>query len=126
MKLRLLKQSVRVRLTQPEVHLLGQGQPVVAELILGPKPEQKLIYSLEPRPDTESLGITMVGQHMVITLPEALGHELAQTDRVTLQDTVIIDPETSVTLCIEKDFQCLKPRSDEQDEDSFPNPASSN
>jgi len=115
-----------VRLSQPEVSLLGQGKPVVAELILGPKPDEKLIYSLEPQPDAKALGVTMVGHHIVITLPESLGHELAETDRVTLEDTVTISSEMSVRLCIEKDFQCLKPRSDEQDEDSFPNPASDN
>ena len=122
MKLRILKQSIRLRLTQPEVAELGQGKPVSAQLVIGPAAHQQLAYSIQPSPESESVSASMDANHIVITLPMPLARELAESELVTVEGTASWGPDTHVSICIEKDFQCLKPRADGQDEGTFPHP----
>jgi hypothetical protein len=122
LKLRILRQSIRLRLTQPEVAELGQGKPVSAELIIGPAPHQQLIYSLMPSSNDERVTVSMDTNHIVITLPIELAGEFAETELVTIEESIASSPESSLTICIEKDFQCLKPRADGQDEGTFSDP----
>ena len=123
MKLRILKQSIRIRLTQGEVLSLGEGSPVSAELKLGPLDTQKLVYTVTPDESAALLGVDMRQAEIVITLPAGMARELAHTERVTIEEVLTQDPDLTVKVCIEKDFQCLKPRSGDQDEDSFPHPS---
>jgi len=54
---------------------------------------------------------------------QVLGQVWANSERVGLNHEQKVNGEASLTIVIEKDFQCLEPRPNEDQSDSFPNPA---
>ena len=122
MKLRILRQSIRIRVTQAEVTELGHGRPVSAELITEPDILPTIAYRIEPSDHVARLELIATPGNLIVKLSKALAQDLARTDLVTVEETISTSPGHSVSVCVEKDFQCLKPRLDDQDEGTFPHP----
>ena len=118
MKLRILDDSLRLRLNQSEVDHVAQGEAVHSHtrfpdgFILG--------YSLEPSADTE-IGASFLDNVIIVRVPAEAARSWATTEQVALISTLPMKGG-ELAILVEKDFECLEPRAGEADQDSFPNP----
>ncbi|MEN7341888.1 MAG: hypothetical protein AAAFM81_03060 [Pseudomonadota bacterium] len=116
MKLRLLGDSIRLRLTRSEVARIGAGQSVVETTHFsdGGQFEFALcegqVDRVEARFDSGRLTV-MANAELLKTW--------AATDRVAL-----VEKDSTVTpqILVEKDFNCLVPRDGNDDADTFTHP----
>jgi hypothetical protein len=113
MKLRIRGNSIRLRLSQTEVDdLASKGRVEEATVFPG---GERFVYSLACV-DGEEIGARFAGGSMEVTVPRARVRAWAASDEVG------IESDGALRILIEKDFQCLTPKKDEDDSDAFPNP----
>jgi hypothetical protein len=118
MKLRILDDSVRLRLSQTEVDHIAQGKAVHSHARF---PDSCfLVYGLEPSAATE-IGATFRDNEITVRVPVEAARSWATTEQVALAAVVRIEGG-ELSILVEKDFECLDPRAGEEDQDSFPNP----
>lgn len=112
MKLRIKSNSLRYRLTQTDVaNLLNNGYLKEA-VNFG---DDELVYVLQSIMSQE-LSADFKNNIITIYIPEAMVHELANTDKVGVENK-----DAKLHLLIEKDFTCLD-NVDEDQSDNYPNP----
>jgi hypothetical protein len=116
MKLRFQGNTLRLRLSQPEVERLGESGLVEEKVMIAPG--QILSYSLQISPAGE-VAASFVGGHLSIELPRALA-----TTWIASGKTGIDASSGSLRMLIEKDFKCLH-RDGPEDAGAFPNPLAS-
>lgn len=116
MKLRVRKNSLRLRLNRSEVRDLASGNPLVEEIHF--PGDACLSYILAPSPD--SLPETSF-QHGVIRIsaPQSLVSEWANGDTVGLYFDLPANG-ASLGVAIEKDLECVDGPIEERDPDAFP------
>ena len=124
MKLRIRGNSIRLRLVKTEVERLADGQQVLETTRLGPGPADKLTYSLGIHLDNAPVQVCWAPGNLGVTVAGELAKELAETQRVTLEQDLTFGDE-SLKVLIEKDFKCLTPRTEEDETDHFENPQES-
>lgn len=121
MKLRIRKNSLRLRLQQSEVRTLAERGAVVDETCFG---AATLRCSIERDAALASIRAELEPNHVRIRIPEAQAMRWAGSDEVGMlaeQPT----PAGPLVILVEKDFQCLQPRDPalrEDDTDAFPHP----
>lgn len=118
MKLRIHKNSIRLRLSQIEVDEIGKGKSVTEELEMGDNPVHNFTYSLTPISQNSGISARFSQGKLSITFPIKTAEEWANSDLVSLSNK----STNGVTILIEKDFQCLHKRPDEDESQNFPNP----
>lgn len=116
MKIRISGNSIRLRLTQTEVGQFVNLGEVNSTCQIG---NDLLTYSIIQE-ETDFIFAQMSGQSITIIVPIELAQHWDTDDRVGF-DTI---DKNGLYILIEKDFQCLKPRSHEDESDNFPNPQS--
>jgi hypothetical protein len=117
MKLRLRENSVRIRVTQTEVARLATGQPI--EQVTRFTPTTQLTCRVVP--SSAAASVSFDRDCLSLLLPNELIHRWASTQEVGISLTQRIDDEQTLSILIEKDFECLHP-GHEVNEDAFPNP----
>lgn len=117
MKLRIHKNSIRLRLSQPEVEKIGQGNTIMETLETGLGRENNFSYMLWPMENCQDLGAAFEQNILKIYLPMHQAKEWANTEKVSISRT-----GNGVTILIEKDFQCLHKRAGEDESQNFPHP----
>lgn len=117
MKIRIRGNSIRLRLTQSEIDEFAKSGIVKDTLDFGNGTQ--LHYTLE-KTDQSDLSSKFENNIIRTFFPQSKIFEWTKTDMVGL-DNGIMDNK-SLFILVEKDFQCLKPRSGEDDADAFPNP----
>ncbi len=120
MKLRIKGNSIRLRLTQSEIRQVGAGQPVREEVLFG---TGHFAYALVPDPAIGAMDARFRDGELEVRLPAAQAARWAHTEQVGLEERVAGRPGAPLHLLIEKDFQCLHKRPDEDESDHFRNPA---
>lgn len=125
MKLRILDDSLRLRLPKGEVEQLRETGRVEAAIHFGPGPRQKLVYALVVAPDAQRMGAMITDGEIVVHLPQAVAHAWADGDEVSLSGEQALGDDRSLSLLVEKDFKCLVPREGEESYDGFSNPKAS-
>lgn len=112
MKVRIKDNSVRFRLTQSEVALLGKAGSVsgTTEFI-----GRSLVYTIESSTD-EEISVSFIENTIVLKMPEKTVAEWVSTDRVGFDGQSGL-----VKVLIEKDFVCID-NSLEDQSDNYPNP----
>jgi len=118
MKLRIKGDSIRMRLTQTEVDDFAEHGRV-SDTLHFPS-GRTLVYALEASPDAETMTALFVDNDLIIRLPKAWVAEWVDTDRVGYEGAQAVADGQYLSLLVEKDFQCLHKRPDE--EDAFPHP----
>ena len=113
MKLRMQSNSVRLRLSQPEVAALGEGGRV--EECVEFAPDRTLRYSIESA-DTPLASAALDDSFIRVKLPRAEVKRWIETDQIGIEAE-----QGALRLLIEKDFKCIH-RDGAEDVDSFPNP----
>lgn len=122
MKIRIRDNSIRLRLMQAEVKQFDENQIVEAHIQFGPPPDNKLTYRLEKRADITTIQATFTNNCISVIIPEQMGQDWAKSNQVSLSAQQDLDGENRLSILVEKDFQCLTDRVDEDESDAFPNP----
>lgn len=124
MKLRIRGDSVRLRLTQSEVNDIGTGKAVreSTRFIDG----SSLHYSLETQPSIRQIEVQMLDNCLAVRLPSKMASSWALSLDVAIkyQQAIPGEPTEKLFVLIEKDFNCLKVRENETEDESdmFANP----
>ena len=125
MKIRIRDNSLRLRLVQAEVKQFDENQVVEARIQFGIDPTNILTYRLEKSSTAAIIQSTYSNNCISVLVPEQTGAAWANSDQVSLTAQQAIDGENQLAILIEKDFQCLTDRVDEDESDAFPNPNTS-
>jgi hypothetical protein len=120
MKLRIRGNSIRLRLTQPEVAALASGGEVRESTRF---PDGGVFeYRLVADGAASEPGATFADGVLTVKLPTAAAGRWARETIVSLEYAAKLRDGSELRLLVEKDFECLTPRG-ESDEGAFPNPA---
>jgi hypothetical protein len=122
MKLRIRGNSVRVRLTQSEVATLGAGQSVqqTTEFSVSSRLECILVTD----PGAGELTATFRDGQIRIGIPLRKARLWADSEDVGVEGRQPVAADRSLSILLEKDFECLHSRA-EDNIDTFPNPRNS-
>jgi hypothetical protein len=120
MKLRIKGSSLRLRLTQGEVQRLESQGEVAEQVCFGGS--AKLTYRLRTDAKKSEISADYGDNVIEIRVPEQAALTWSRTDQVTLAHSEPLPEGEELRIVIEKDWNCLAPRSDEDESDSFPHP----
>ncbi len=123
MKIRIQGNSIRLRLSQPEVATFIETGSVSESIHFGGQPGAILTYALE-RSDLPELTATFSGNRVCVMVPAELGATWANSEQEVGMEHVI-NPSSevgSLKILVEKDFKCLTDRPGVDESDNFPNP----
>lgn len=120
MKLRIRGNSVRLRVTRTELERIAAGEAVTETTDFGGG--QRLKYRLVSDHDATGIGAAFEAGVVTVTLPAPVADEWASTDSVSLGADQSAGAGESLSILVEKDFQCLAPREGEDESDMFPHP----
>lgn len=119
MKLRILGDSLRLRLSKSDVKTFAETGRVQEIIHFGPG---ALTYALEHAAEVEGLRARYQADEVVVTMPTAMARTWADTDAVTLTAEQALPEGRTLALLVEKDFKCAIPRAGEEDYDGFEHP----
>lgn len=121
MKIRILENSLRLRLSQSEVQQLNTRGDVKQRINFG---LSALKYSIIKK-EIESIKSLYQSNEILILVPAKMVEDWANSDLISLQESISINEEENLKILIEKDFKCLTVRAGEDESDLFPNPEKS-
>ncbi|GEO04802.1 hypothetical protein AAE02nite_24660 [Adhaeribacter aerolatus] len=120
MKVRILANTLRFRLRQPEVQQFQQQGKVTETTAFGPDPAQQLHFCLEVTSGPE-LTVCYQSNTATIGVPRHLAEEWTGTALVGLEGKVDTGKGQVIEVLVEKDFVCLD-RPEEENSGAYPNP----
>lgn len=118
MKLRIHKNSIRLRLSQTEVEKIAEGQAITERLEIGGAAEDTFSYSLAPMDRCDKISAEFAQNKLQIVFPKPQAEEWANSETVGVTELA----GNGLSILIEKDFQCLHKRPGEDESDNFHNP----
>ena len=120
MKLRIRGNSIRLRLSQSEVTAIAEtGELRETTSFPG---GGRLGYGLLASTDCERPQAVFADGQMSIILQQDAVRDWASSDDVGISIALPLADEEKLSLLIEKDFACLKPRDGEDESDMYPHP----
>lgn len=120
MKLRVLDNSIRLRLTRSEVDAVATEGLVKGRVrFAGSK---TFDYVLESSPATVAPEAHMSNNVMTIRVPVLDIQNWASSEKVSIDAEQLLADGERLRILVEKDFQCLAPREGEDESDMFPHP----
>lgn len=123
MKLRIQGNSLRLRLTQPEVQRISRQEAVQEKMYIGIN-QPALIYTLAVHASDDPTTLTFQNYEIKVSLPVSEALPWATSDQVGIEHRLPVVDDQTLHVLIEKDFQCLH-RDEQEEPDQFPNPAAS-
>ncbi len=121
MKLRILGNSLRLRLSQKEVRALEEKGFVKQKAEFG-FDSKDLKYTLKATLGSHDLQATFMDHEILIEIPEAWVRGWEVDDRVGFNTELTLGNGRNLKIVVEKDFKCLTVRPGEDESDNFPNP----
>jgi len=122
MKLRLRKNSIRLRLLQNEVRQLRENGNVSETITLGVTTSENLTYCLRNSAEADNIFAQFTDNQIEIFLPSKVAEDWADNEEVGLYAEQTIGDTTDLKIIVEKDFVCLDRRKDSDNKDAFPHP----
>ena len=120
MKVRIHNNSIRLRLSRPEVAAFQKGGHVEERLEFGPELLKSFRCVLIQEEAAQAVTARYLPGLIEVVVPQALAQRWAESEDVRMNGSYSRG-EKPISIAIEKDFQCL--HRDEKDGDAFPNPA---
>ncbi len=117
MKMRIQGNSVRFRLTKQEVSDFASNGEVKGQVEFG---SSALVYQLI-RQSRDDFSVSFVRGIISVNIPEYKIKEWADSDQVGFESNITYANGQTLSLLVEKDFQCLVPRK-EGESGLFKNP----
>jgi hypothetical protein len=121
MKLRIKGDSLRLRVSRSEVAKLLAGHGLEETIHFTPEAFATFTYALEQSPAVSHPSVRYGENRVTVLVSADQANEWGTTDQVGIAEDISLGDLGSLALLIEKDFACLD-RSEEDSEDSFPNP----
>ena len=122
MKLRIRRDSLRLRLTQGEVgRLVAESRAGETVHFSGAGADQ-LSYAVEACKHPSDISARLSDGQINVTFPVNRVTEWARTGLVRITGAQVLGDGKILQIMIEQDFRCLQPRTDEDESDNFPNP----
>jgi len=119
-KLRILDNSLRLRVTQTELTTIaGEGESKASIEFGG---GAALHYVLSADESIENIEATYADDVVSVRLPAAKLREWTATELVSLRGEQDLEDGSTLSILVEKDFACLEPREGEDESDMFPHP----
>jgi hypothetical protein len=118
MKLRILDDTIRLRLDREEVDRIGAGGTAWG-LTRFPN-DSTLGYGL--RVAGSALDARFERDTLIVDVPAAVASRWARDERAVSIEHTIATGTHALDILIEKDFECLEPRAGEDQRNRFPNP----
>lgn len=118
MKLRLKGNTVRFRLTKPEVKLIGDKGYIEEQTDLLPN---KFFYAVKTDNSINELKADFNNNRITLFIPEVWAKEWDNSEQVGFEGRMKTNDSQSIYLLIEKDFKCLDESTEDQS-DNFENP----
>ncbi len=115
MKLRIKGNTIRIRLSEPEVSRLATGEQVVEQTQF---PGATLLYKVHV---AGSMRADFVDGAITVQLAKEEVDQWANTDQVSISQEIALQNANKLSILVEKDFKCLT-RRPEDEADLFPNP----
>ena len=115
MKLRIKGDTIRIRLSESEVSLLAEGNPVIEKTHF---PSSTLTYKVQP---STSTSVDFNDNMIQIYLMQDEIDSWAKTDEVTISKDIAVPNDNILSILVEKDFKCLTVRPEDESE-LYPNP----
>jgi hypothetical protein len=122
MKLRILGDTLRLRLSQSDIAELGESGRVEDAIHFGPGASSALTYAVELDDGVDAVAARYGDDRITVRLPTAVGRRWIEGSDVGISGQDAIDADRTLEVLIEKDFKCLAPRPGEEEYDGFPNP----
>ena len=119
MKLRIQGNSLRLRLSQSEVSQFSKTGFVEDSVQFAPG--SSFTYALESMSSLSAPKALFTNGWLRIQVPGADATDWVRSDRVGISGNQPLDSGKTLTILIEKDFQCLH-GGEERDPDAYPNP----
>lgn len=120
MKLRILDNSVRLRLSQSEVQQLKVDQQVTASVHF--PGQQVLHYRVVHQDELEAITLAYEQHQITLAVPSAQIRAWADNDQVSIKAENALPDGEVLHILLEKDFKCLTTREHEDESDLFPHP----
>ena len=118
MKIRIKDNSIRFRLTKSEVKKLCTEGYLQSTTELN---TATLTYAIQVQENMQSLNADFVNNNITLLFPSAEAAVWNDSDRITYENTVILNSGNSLKLLLEKDFICLDHTHEDQS-DNYENP----
>jgi len=120
MKVRILGNTMRFRLKQPEVDYFQQHGEITEITAFGPAPADQLRFTLKASSEAE-YAIRFECGTTTILVPKQVAAEWTATDLVGFDAKVETGKGQVIELLVEKDFACLD-APEEDNAGAYPNP----
>lgn len=120
MKLRVLDNSIRLRLTRKEVDQVLNDALVKGRVSFAGS--NTFDYVLESSPATVNTEAHISNNVLTVRVPEQNVRDWATSEQVSIISEQILDGGGVLKILVEKDFACLAPREGEDESDMYPHP----
>lgn len=120
MKLRVLDNSIRLRLTRGEVTAIGDDSVVRGRVRFAGN--NTFVYMLESSPTTVKPEAHVSNNVLTVRVPQMDIRRWARSEEISIQSEQLLDDGDHLKILVEKDFHCLSPREGEDESDMFPHP----
>ena len=120
MKLRVLDNSIRLRLSRSEVDAVNESGLVRGRVRFAGS--NTFDYVLESSPATVQPEAHISNNVLTVRIPEMDVGQWAGSEQVSIESRQLLDDGEQLRILVEKDFHCLAPREGEDESDLFPHP----
>ena len=121
MKLRIYRNSLRLRITQPDMERLIDSGRIEGMIYFAADDKARLVYALRHEATLPNPALIYDSSTVEVALPTHITRDWAETQQIGIYFTVDLGVRGVLSLMVEKDFACLDPGGDEI-EGAFPNP----
>ncbi len=119
MKIRIKGNTLRLRLSQSEVTQMEESGQVSDQIDFG---MSKLIYRMCETNEGQ-VDISFEKNIIEILVPQIIISQWLKKEEVGFSENLLLQNGNTLSLLVEKDFQCLTVREGEDESDLFQNPA---
>jgi len=120
LKLRILDDSLRLRLTRTEVDIVSSDGLVRGRMHFAGS--NTFDYVLESSPATVKPEAHISNNVLTVRVPKMDIQNWAASEQVSITSEQALNDGDQLQILIEKDFACLAPRDGEDESDMFPHP----
>ena len=120
MKLRLRKNSIRLRLLQSEIDQLRNNRKVSEKIHFNQS--QTFAYTIVISDESREISARFENGEIFVEIPSEQAFDWTNTNRVGLETEQKIDENLTLKITLEKDFVCLDRPFDADNADAFPHP----
>lgn len=117
MKVRLLNNTIRVRISKTEMKELAAQKYLCTKTSFVGNFLGTYLMVL----DQEAVSINLQNHRIEIKIPQVLIEKMSKDDQIGFTKDIEIENNETLQFTLEKDFQCLEPRS-EDESDLYENP----